>query len=213
MSRGIHLISNGKWETEDFISLLIDIHPYIHYVHIREKQKTPRALFQMIARLIEHGVPKSKIIINDRADLAALFSVKGVHLGEQSPPVQAVKKRFPDFTLGRSVHDLSGAQSASQYGADFLIFGHVYPTSSKPGQKAKGIYILKEIVEHVSVPVIPIGGIQPKHIPAIYQTGADGFAVMSGILDARNPRKAARDYFETYQNHFVQGGISDESCH
>lgn len=202
MCRGIHLISNDQWNSNELVTLFRDIHPYIHFIHIREKQKSPLTVFRMIERIIEEGVPADKIIINDRADLALVSGTKGVHLGERSLPVEAVKQSFPEFMIGRSVHDLNGAIKGVHSQADYIVYGHVFPTMSKSGLKAKGIDALKEIVQAVSIPVIPVGGIKPDHIEQISRTGAAGLAVMSGIFDASHPLKASRDYFEAYQTFF-----------
>ncbi len=148
----------------------------------------------MVELLIDKKVPPSKIIINDRVDVAYISNVKGVHLAYHSLPVETVKLKFADLTVGCSVHSLEEAQIAEQQGADYVIFGHVYSTQSKPGLIPKGLEQLSFISELISIPVIAIGGIKPTNSRDVIVAGAQGIAVMSGILEAEDPLEAVQQY-------------------
>ncbi|MBP1932735.1 thiazole tautomerase TenI [Ammoniphilus resinae] len=192
----LHLISNGKQSLEQFVDLAQQVYEYVTAIHIREKQKTARELSDWVERLIGAGVPREKIYLNDRLDVAWAAGVAGVQLAYHSLEPSVVKRRFPRFRVGRSVHSLQEAKEMESQGVDFLLFGHIYQTGSKPGLAARGIESLKEIVEAVSIPVIAIGGIKVCHIEEIIAAGASGIAVMSGIAGAEDPRGKAKEYMQ-----------------
>jgi len=75
---------------------------------------------------------------------------------------------------------------------DYVTFGHVYPTSSKPGLPPRGVLELAEIVESVDVPVLAIGGIDASNVEEVLHTGCAGVAVISAVVAAPDPRSAAR---------------------
>jgi thiamine-phosphate diphosphorylase len=115
-----------------------------------------------------------------------------VHLAGQSLPVAAaVRLAEQRLLVGRSVHDLEDARAAAQGGADYLTFGHVFPTASHEGVPPRGLAQLAEIVQAVEVPVLAIGGITVRNLDQTLATGCAGIAVISAILADANPRTAA----------------------
>ncbi|WP_017812439.1 thiamine phosphate synthase [Paenibacillus shenyangensis] len=98
------------------------------------------------------------------------------------------------FLLGRSVHSIAQAVQAEREGMDYLFYGHIYETASKPGVAARGLEQLKQICAAVDIPVIAIGGIQPHHAEELISAGAAGIAVMSGIFAAEHPAQQVAAY-------------------
>jgi thiazole tautomerase (transcriptional regulator TenI) len=194
--RELHVISNGQSELARFARIAEQIHPYVTAFHIREKSIHAVELWEYIQTLSTSGVPLSKVIINDRVDVAWAACVGGVQLGFRSLEVQAVKRAFSTLRIGRSVHDVHEAEEMSEQGADYLMYGHIFPTDSKPNQQARGTKALEEVVKRVRIPVIAIGGIQPHHVQQIVATGAAGIAILSGITASDNPLKSVKDYRE-----------------
>lgn len=193
-TKELHIISTGRQKPEQLADIIARIHFDIDFIHLREKTKTAKEVYEMVELLKSKKVPLSKIIINDRTDVACVSNVKGVHLAFHSLPVEIVKRKFEDLTVGCSVHSLKEAQIAEQQGADYVIFGHVYSTQSKPGLIPKGLEQLRFISESISIPVIAIGGIKPTNSRAVIEAGAQGVAVMSGILEAEDPLDAVQQY-------------------
>lgn len=193
-TKKLHIISTGRQKPEQLADIIGRIHFDIDFIHLREKTKTAKEVYEMVELLTSKNVPLSKIIINDRADVAYVSNVKGVHLAFHSLPVEVVKQNFEDLTVGCSVHSLEEAQIAEQQGADYLIFGHVYSTQSKPGLIPKGLEQLRSISESISIPVIAIGGIKLTNSRDVIEAGAQGIAVMSGILEAEDPLEAVQQY-------------------
>ena len=197
MKKGLlHIISSGKQKPAHLAQIAGQIHPYIDAIHIREKTKTAKEIHEMVNLLLDHNVPLTKIIINDRIDVALASKVGGVQLAYHSLPADIVKKQFTSLRVGSSVHSIDEVQTAQELGADYVIFGHVFPTSSKPGLESKGLNQLELIAHHVSIPVIAIGGIKPTNIKGVIEAGAQGIAVMSGVLESEDPLVAVKEYYQ-----------------
>ncbi|TQR99973.1 thiamine phosphate synthase [Paenibacillus ottowii] len=171
------------------------IYPYIHYVHVRSKQKGASALLSLTRSMLEQKVPLQKIVVNDRVDVALLTLAGAVQLPANGLSVVDAKSLLLEGTrCGVSVHSLEEVQAAEQAGADYVLYGHVYETSCKAGLVPRGIAQLERICGLSDIPVIALGGIQPHHVPELYHAGASGIAVMSGIWEAESPIAAAMEY-------------------
>jgi thiazole tautomerase (transcriptional regulator TenI) len=201
----LHIISNGKMSIEQLADILADIHPYVTAVHLREKQKSARELYQAIKLITKKNIPLSKIVINDRVDVALVTGVAGVQLAYHSLEAVIVKKSFPQLTVGCSVHSLGESKQAEQDGADYVLYGHVFPSNSKPGLNPRGLDELKKLTSFVDIPVIAIGGITPENTVQVIRTGARGIAVMSGVFEAPDPLSAVMAYKNALEN-------GDEAC-
>ncbi|WP_310358505.1 thiazole tautomerase TenI [Neobacillus drentensis] len=197
----LHIISNGTMPMEQFRDIAMDIHPYVNAIHLREKQKTARELFQAIDLLINANIPLSKIIINDRVDVALVTRARGVQLAFHSLDAALVKESFPELRVGSSIHSYQEGQKAKENGADYLLFGHVFPSKSKPGKTPQGLEELTRLTQ-LDIPVIAIGGITAENTRQILHAGANGIAVMSGVLEAPDPILAVKDY----RNILKEGG-------
>lgn len=191
----LHIISTGKQKPEKLAEIAGEIHPYIDAIHIREKSNTAKEIYELVSLLTDQNVPLSKIIINDRIDVAFVSKVAGVQLAYHSLPVDIVKKQFTSLRVGCSVHSIDEVETAQELGADYVIFGHVFPTQSKPGLVPKGLKQLELIAQHVSIPVLAIGGIKPTNIRGVIEAGAMGIAVMSGVLEAEDPLEKVKEYY------------------
>ncbi|MCR8847325.1 thiazole tautomerase TenI [Rossellomorea sp. SC111] len=204
--RRLHVISTGQQSREELVKISKIIHPYIDILHIREKSWTGAELIKTVDELLAAGIPIRKLCINDRADIACMKQVRGVQLGHHSAPVRIVKESFPSLHIGSSVHSMQQALLAYEQGADFLLYGNVYETMSKPGKQGTGIANLKDIVMNIPLPIIAIGGITPGRVEDIVRTGAKGIAVLSGIFLSEDPLEAARAYYEEIHKEVKQLG-------
>lgn len=195
----LHIISTGQQSIDTFSTIVAAIHKDVDAIHIREKTWTATELMKTVQRLVDLGVPLHKIIINDRVDVAYVMGTKGVQLAHHSIDVARVKENFPSLQIGCSVHSVTEALQAEVNGADYILYGHVFPTRSKPGLPPKGLQRLSQLVQHVHVPVIAIGGMTPKRTADVLATGAHGIAVLSGVLLADHPQKAVKAYARALQ--------------
>lgn len=190
----IHAVSDGRLMPEALAEWAVAVHPMVDYIHLREKAMSARELLAAAARLLYAGVPPAKLVINDRIDVALAAGAGGVQLAWHSLPPAAVRGFAPGLRIGRSVHSREEAAEAGRQGADFCLYGHVFPTTCKPGRQARGLAQLAEAVRWSRIPLIALGGITPGNAGAVLAQGAAGIAVMSGICGAPDPVAAARAY-------------------
>ena len=103
---------------------------------------------------------------------------------------------FNNLTFGVSVHSVQAAQRAQQFGARYVVFGAVFPTTSHPDEAPAGIEKLREVVQSVSIPVFAIGGIDNNLIQTCLETGAFGVAVRSAVWNARDVKHKVEELLE-----------------
>lgn len=155
----------------------------IDLVQIREKNLTTRVLFELAthATQITRGT-KTQLLINDRADVAASVAADGVHLTTQSLPVRIVRASFgPELLIGVSTHSIEEAEAAKEGGADFIVFGPVFHTLSKPAYgNPVGIEALAGVISHVApLPVLALGGVNLDNAGRCSNVGAAGVAAIT----------------------------------
>jgi thiamine-phosphate diphosphorylase len=152
----------------------------IDLIQVRERDLDARALASLVTRCLAaaEGTP-SKILVNDRADVAAATGSAGVHLRGDSIGVSAARSLLGQGAIvGRSVHGLQEATLASEAGADYLIFGTLFQTPSKgEGHPLATLDQLRETCRAAAgVPVLAIGGITPERAADIARCGGAGVA-------------------------------------
>lgn len=191
----LHLISTGSIHPLDEIKTFQSLQPYTDQLHLREPNLSAAELLDLIDALLAQGYSSDQLTVHDRVDVAHVAGI-GVQLTRRSLRVRDVRRHFPNLVIGKSVHSLAEALAAEAEGADRLLYGHIYPTASKPDLPPRGIDALKQVVTFTTKPVIAIGGITPDRIPEIAATGATGIAVLSGILGQADPLAAVHHYQE-----------------
>jgi thiamine-phosphate pyrophosphorylase len=162
----------------------------VDWIQIREKDLPARELFALVQEAVRRIPHSCRILVNDRLDVALAAGARGVHLGEQSIPVEAakrfVKEKNPgaDFFVGVSAHSLESVQAAEKNGADYAIFGPVYESPSKVAfGPPRGIGQLAEICRSVSIPMIAIGGITAQNARDCMAARAIGIAAIRLFQD------------------------------
>jgi len=151
----------------------------------------------------------ARILVNDRLDVAIAEQAAGVHLGENSLPVQDAKRLITasqaaqtlpqDFLLGVSCHSLEAAQSASAAGASYIFFGPIFATPSKaPYGAPQGLNRLAQVCATVKIPVLAIGGITLQNAPACISAGATGIAAIRLFQDSADPAATIRAFHQTF---------------
>ncbi len=123
------------------------------------------------------------LIINDRLDIAMAVGAAGVHLGQDDLPCAAARKILgEDYLIGVSAHNPAEAKAALQSGADYLGCGAVFGTATKADVKKLGTDGLAAICKAKGLPVVGIGGVTADNYREVRAAGADGAAIVSGIL-------------------------------
>ncbi len=158
----------------------------VDWIQIREKDLATRPLVELARGAVTAAQGSAtRILVNDRLDVALAVAAAGVHLGEQSLPVVAVqrwRKASPapaGFLLGASCHSLEAAVEAERAGADYIFFGPVFATPSKAAfGPPQGLDRLAEVCQSVRIPVLAIGGVSLENAAACLAAGASGLAAI-----------------------------------
>lgn len=133
------------------------------------------------------------LIINDRLDIAMAVGAAGVHLGQDDLPCAAARKILgEDYLIGVSAHNPAEAKAALQSGADYLGCGAVFGTATKADVKKLGTDGLAAICKAKGLPVVGIGGVTADNYREVRAAGADGAAIVSGILAQPDIRATVR---------------------
>jgi len=163
----------------------------VDLIQIRERDLDASALAALVVRIIEttRG-SRTRVVVNDRVDVALACGAGGVHLRGDSIAVSRVRPIVPQgFLLGRSVHERNEVMAAAR-DADYLIAGTVFPTASKPGRiDLLGVDGLEAIVAAVRIPVLAIGGITLERAAEVAAAGAAGIAALGLFADVDRPIK------------------------
>src|SRR5205085_7683055 len=130
----------------------------------------------------------------DRVDIAMLSNADGVHLGRDDISIKDARKLLgKNKIIGGTAHSLNEALEAEKNGADYIGFGHIYPTNSKLKKtKPKGLALLAKVCEAVKIPVIAIGGISIENAKEVLNTGVHGVAIIGSVVKSESPANAAR---------------------
>lgn len=165
----------------------------VDWIQIREKDLPTRQLDHLVRHAIECAQGAgTKILVNDRLDVALAAGAGGIHLGEASLPVAAVSqwKRSrgnTEFTVGVSCHSTEAASAAERDGADYIFFGPVFATPSKAAfGPPQGIERLRAVCAAVRIPVLAIGGITSENAATCIEAGAAGVAAIRLFQDFQN---------------------------
>ena len=127
------------------------------------------------------------LIINDRVDVALAVGAAGVHVGQDDLPCSVVRNLVgADFIIGVSAHNPAEALRAIADGADYLGCGAVFGTATKPGVAKLGLANLQAIRSVATIPMVGIGGVNASNYAEVLATGANGAAIISGILAAED---------------------------
>ena len=188
----IYLITSGATTqsstpaSEDFQNVLALVsaatRARIPLVQLREKNITARTLYELAARSAEitRGT-ETRLLINDRADIARAARADGCHLTTRSLEPSIIRRTFgADFLIGVSTHSLAEAESARDDGADFAVFGPVFDTPSNQVYGAPvGLESLREAAHKLSpFPLLALGGVALKNVSEALHAGASGVAAI-----------------------------------
>jgi thiamine-phosphate pyrophosphorylase len=162
-------------------------------IQFRDKNISTGELID-IAKKLKQICSKAGVlfIVNDRADAVLVSDADGVHLGSEDIPIKEARKLLGrNKIIGGTAHNIREAIKAQKEGADYLGFGHIYPTFSKnkPAPPV-GIAELGKIVSTIKIPVLAIGGIGLENIYEVMKTGVHGAAVIGSVVKSKNPKEA-----------------------
>lgn len=188
----VYLITQGRAEPANFsekeaeiigiVSAAVDLE--VPLVQVREKRLPARLLCALTEAVVATARgSRTKILVNDRADIALACGADGVHLTSTSMPAAVIRTSFPpEFIIGVSTHTLEEVEAAAGEGADFALFGPVFATPGK--DTPQGLDKLKHVCEaDASFPVLAIGGIDANNVLSAIDAGAAGIAAIRALND------------------------------
>ena len=152
----------------------------IQLIQIREKLLTAQVLFELTAGVVAvtRG-SSSRVLVNDRADIAGSAGADGVHLTTSSLALEVIRRTFgAEFLIGASTHSPAEVSIAREQGADFAVFGPIFPTSSKEkyGPPLGPEKLVEAVSKSASFPLIALGGISLENVHECLRAGASGIA-------------------------------------
>jgi thiamine-phosphate pyrophosphorylase len=181
-------------DLDRWLDAVVDAGP--DFIQIRERDLDGAVLRDLVGRLVIRSGEDTRVLVNDRADVARASGADGVHLRADGPAVGRVRTIGPEgWMIGRSVH--RDAEVSASADADYLLFGTVFSSRSKPpGSPVTGVADLRLVVALSGIPVVAIGGVTPETAAACRAAGASGVAGIGIFLpqgrrpDALGPARA-----------------------
>jgi thiamine-phosphate pyrophosphorylase len=153
----------------------------VDMIQLREKDLASRELLGLAKAAVEacRG-SRTRIVVNDRLDVAMATGAHGVHLGGQSAPLEAVRGHVDkDFLVGASCHSMDEALKAEAGGADYILLGPIFDTPSKrPYGPPLGLDKLSEVANRIKIPLLALGGVTAARVRPCLDAGATGIAAI-----------------------------------
>jgi thiamine-phosphate pyrophosphorylase len=160
----------------------------VDLLQLRAKDRASEEIEEFAARL--HGVTQERgvpLIINDHPAIARNVGAAGVHLGQDDLSIAEAREFVgADCAVGKSTHSVDQAIRAFYEGADYIGFGPLFATPTKPDYSPIGLNDIEKVHEAVRIPIFCIGGIKLDNLPKVIEAGAHRVVIVSGLLHAKN---------------------------
>lgn len=176
-------------------------------LHLRGRSTTAARMYEVAVALRPTCTRLgTRLLVNDRVDVALACDADGVQLGVRSLPVANARTLLgPHRLVGFSAHAADEAGGAVSAGADFVVLGSVWETASHPGAGPAGLDTLRATVDHAGAPVIAIGGVTPGRVADAAGAGAHGVAVLSGVWRRGDVGEAVATYLDAIRRVYPGG--------
>ena len=160
----------------------------VDLTQLRGKGKSLDELVGHAAKLHELTARSSTpLIVNDHAEIASRIPVEGVHVGQDDDSIEVARRKAGRSVLiGKSTHSLEQALAAQREGADYIGFGPIFATPTKPDYAPIGLGDIRRVHAEVSLPIFCIGGINIDNLQSIIDAGAKRVAMVSALLKAHS---------------------------
>jgi thiamine-phosphate pyrophosphorylase len=166
----------------------------VDLIQLRGKQCSLDELADLAVRL--HEVTSrfaTPLIVNDHAEIAAKVPVEGVHVGQDDDLIDVARKKTGrNVLVGKSTHNFEQALATQREGADYIGFGPIFATPTKPDYQPIGLKQIESVHRNVALPIFCIGGIKIDNLEQVIAAGARRVAIVSGLLKAPNIAEYAR---------------------
>lgn len=194
--------SNGFEEAEFLYRVEEALKGGVTLVQLREKNRTTREYIELAQNVHiltrKYNVP---LLIDDRVDVALAVGAEGVHLGQTDMPIDVARGILGEKAIiGATTKTVEQALAAQRQGADYLGVGAIYPTTTKVVTVLTPVETLKDICNAVDIPVNAIGGLNKDNINIFKGIGISGICVVSAVMKANEPQKAAIELKKSFEN-------------
>ena len=181
----------------------------VDLIQLRAKNRASVEIAALAAALhriaAEHGVP---MIINDHPEIARVVSAEGVHLGQDHMPIADARKiAGRNCLVGKSTHSVDQAIRAFDEGADYIGFGPLFATPTKPDYSPIGLDEIRRVHDVVRIPIFCIGGIKLENLPEVLAAGARRVVIVSGLLQSPNAAEYARSAKKLLTSHSLTSDL------
>ena len=166
----------------------------VDLVQLRGKQQSIEELVDLAGQLHELTSAASiPLIVNDHAEVARDVPVEGVHVGQEDDSVAMARAKAGRLiVVGKSTHSLAQARAAQSEGADYIGFGPIFATPTKPDYEPIGLEDISQVHHDITLPIFCIGGIKIDNLKKLIAAGARRVAIVSGLLKAQDIAEYAR---------------------
>ena len=167
----------------------------VDLIQLRGKEKSVDELVDL-ARQLHKITSRSSIplIVNDHAEVARKVPVEGVHVGQEDDSIAVAREKVGrTILIGKSTHSFEQAIAAQSEDADYIGFGPIFATPTKPDYKPIGLADIKRVHADVTLPIFCIGGIKIDNLAPVIAAGARRVAIVSGLLKAPDMVQYARE--------------------
>ena len=160
----------------------------VDLIQLRGKNKSIGELVQLSKELHELTAKSATpLVVNDYAEVARSTPVEGVHVGQDDDPIELVRQKVArDILIGKSTHSLEQARAAQREGADYIGFGPIFATPTKPDYTPVGVDDIRRVHAEVNLPIFCIGGINIDNLQSVIDAGAKRVVMVSALLKAHN---------------------------
>jgi thiamine-phosphate pyrophosphorylase len=160
----------------------------VDLIQLRGKNKSIGELVELSKQLHELTAKSATpLIVNDYAEVARSTPVEGVHVGQDDDLIQIVRHTAArDILVGKSTHSLAQARAAQVEGADYIGFGPIFATPTKPDYTPIGVEDIRRVHAEVNLPIFCIGGINIDNLQSVIDAGAKRVVMVSALLTAHN---------------------------
>jgi len=160
----------------------------VDMIQLRGKGKSLDELTGYAARLHEITARSSTpLIVNDHAEIARRVPVEGVHVGQDDVLIEVARRKVGRAVLiGKSTHSLEQALAAQREGADYIGFGPIFATPTKPDYAPIGLTNIRRVYAEINLPIFCIGGINIDNLQSVIDAGAKRVVMVSALLKAHS---------------------------
>ena len=183
------IIDLGYVEASDTASIAEQmIEGGVDLIQLRGKNKSIEELVELLKELHELSAKSATpLIVNDYAEVASSTPAEGVHVGQDDDSIEVVRQKVGrDILIGKSTHSLEQACAAEREGADYIGFGPIFATPTKPDYAPIGLENISRVHAEVNLPIFCIGGINIDNLQSVIDAGAKRVVMVSALLKAHN---------------------------